>query len=381
VRITAQLINAVTGFHLWSQTYDRDLRHILALQIEIASAVTKALQATLLGDSSAAIELGGTQNPLAFDAYLKGQKFEGQKFAGTAPDKEARLKQIAAYSEAVRLDPRYAKAYAANSIALSDFAGNAATGPAIRKGFEGARAAAEKALALAPQLGEAHAAFAAVLDEGFADYARAAVEYDRALALSPGSALVLRLSARFFVAVGRSETAVATAQRAVVLDPLNVGAHRALGGILHSARRDREAIEAYNRALSLEPHAGEVPALRGLAYLSLGQFEAARESCATPPLDWENNLCLAVVYHKLNRQSDAGAVLAALIAASGDDGAFQYAQIYAQWGNNSKALEWLETAYRTHDLGLVDLKVEPLLDPLRQEPRFKEIERKLKFPT
>src|SRR5882672_2104725 len=113
VRITAQLINAVTGFHLWSQTYDRDLRHILALQIEIASAVTTALQATLLVDSAAAIELGGTQNPLAFDAYLRGQRF-----VDTARDKEARSAEVAAYSEAIRLDPRYAKAYAAKAIAL-----------------------------------------------------------------------------------------------------------------------------------------------------------------------------------------------------------------------------------------------------------------------
>jgi len=90
---------------------------------------------------------------------------------------------------------------------------------------------------------------------------------------------------------------------------------------------------------------------------------------------------LAVVYHKLNRQSDAGAVLAAMMAANGDDAAFQYAMIYVQWGDIAKALEWLETAYRTHDPGLAELKVEPTLDPLRQEPRYKAIERKLKFPT
>jgi len=376
VRITAQLINTVTGFHLWSQTYDRDLRHILALQTEIASAVTTALQATLLADSVALIELGGTQNPLAFDAYLKGQKF-----VGSSNDKEARLGQIADYSEAIRLDPRYAKAYAVKAITLGAFAGTYATGPAVREGFEEARAAAEKALALAPELGEAHAALATVLDEGFGDYARAAVEYERALALSPGNALVLRVSANFLSSVGRTEEAVANSQRAVVLDPLNVVAHRNLGLVLHYARRDRDAIDSYNRALSINPHAGHVAAFRGLAYLPLGEFEAARASCATPPLDWDNNVCLAVVYHKLNRRSDADAALAAARAVYGDDGAFQYAGIYAQWGNIAKALEWLETAYRMHDPGLVDLKVEPMLDPLRQEPRYKEIEHQLKFPT
>jgi len=89
---------------------------------------------------------------------------------------------------------------------------------------------------------------------------------------------------------------------------------------------------------------------------------------------------LAIAYHKLNRQSDADAALAAVMTAYGDDASFQYAQIYAQWGNIPTALEWLETAYRVHDTGLVQLKVDPMLDPLRQEPRFKAIERKFKFP-
>lgn len=189
------------------------------------------------------------------------------------------------------------------------------------------------------------------------------------------------MSASFLSRMGRAEAAFTHAQRAVVLDPLNVSSHRTLAHVLHNARRDREAIEACDRALTLNPHAGAVPAFRGFAYLSLGQFEAARASCATPPLDWFNNACLAIVYHKLNRQSDADAALAAVRATNGDDSAFQYAEIYAQWGNIPKALEWLETAYRLHDTGLVDLKVEPMLDPLRQEPRFKEIERKFKFPT
>jgi len=375
VRITAQLINAVTGFHLWSQTYDRNLRDILALQTEIASAVTTALQATLLVNSAALIELGGTQNPLAFDAYLRGQRF-----VDTARDKEARSAQVAAYLEAISLDPRYAKAYVGQSLALIGFASNVANGPAIRETYKEARTAAEKALALAPELGEAHAAFAEVIDLGFTDYARAAVEYERALALSPGNTLVLRESAMFLSRMGRTEAAFTYAQRAVVLDPLNVSSHRTLARVLHNARRDREAIEACDRALTLNPHAGGVPSIRGEAYLSLGQFEAARASCATPPLDGISNACLAIAYHKLNRQSDADAALAAVMTAYGDDASFQYAQIYAQWGNIPTALEWLETAYRVHDTGLVQLKVDPMLDPLRQEPRFKAIERKFKFP-
>jgi TolB-like protein/Tfp pilus assembly protein PilF len=376
VRITAQLINAVTGFHLWSQTYDRDLRHILALQTEIASAVTTALQATLLVNSAALIELGGTQNPLAFDAYLRGEKLRDM-----VNDKENELARIAAYSAAIRLDPRYANAYVRKAHTVRVFAGTYATGPAVREWYKEARAAAEKALALSPELGEAHAVFADVLIEGFFDYARAAVEYERALALSPGNTIVLLASAVFFAEIGRTEAAVANAQRAVVLDPLNARTRKSLGNMLHFARRYREAIDSYNRALTLNPQAGGL-AEWGLAYLSLGQFEAARQSCATPPVhELYGRMCLAIAYHQLNRQSDADTALAALMAAYGDDASFQIAQIYAQWGNIAKALGWLDTAYRVHDPGLATLKMEPLLDPLRQEPRFKELERKLKFPT
>jgi TolB-like protein/predicted Zn-dependent protease len=375
VRITAQLINTVTGFHLWSETYDRNLREILALQTEIATAVTKALQATLLGDSSSAlIELGGTQNPAAFDAYLRGQRLIGKP-----QDQETRLAEVATYSEATRLDPGYAKAYVGKSIALLDFSGNA-TGAAIDEYLQKARAAAEKAVALAPELGEAHSALATVLEAEF-DFARAAVEHERALALSPGNAFVLRFSAAFFSHVGRSDMGIANAQRSLALDPLNPRAYNSLAGALLDARRGREAIDAYNRALLLDPNSDSVATTRGYAYLSLGDFEAARTSCATPPIDWYSNTCLAVVYHKLHRQSDADAALAAIKAAQGDSDAYQYAEIHAQWGNIPEALQWLETAYRLRDPGLQTLKVDPLLDPLRNEPRFKDIEQKLKFPT
>jgi TolB-like protein len=149
IRITAQLINAVTGFHLWSKTYDRDLGDVLKVQTDIATAVAGALKVTLLGDVAAKVELGGTRNPAAFDAYLRGAK----EF-GSSPI------AIAAYSEAIRLDPNYALAFAARSIALSGSAQEAATAQAAREGFGKAQADARRALALAPDLAEAHLALA-----------------------------------------------------------------------------------------------------------------------------------------------------------------------------------------------------------------------------
>ena len=143
VRITAQLSNALTGFHLWSQTYDRDLGDVLKVQTEIADAVASALQVTLLGDVAARIELGGSRNPAAFDAYLRGLK--ASNMAHDAKDAQA---AIAAYAEAIRFDPGYALAYAARSLALTDYADYYASGPAILASYETAQTDARLAIAL-----------------------------------------------------------------------------------------------------------------------------------------------------------------------------------------------------------------------------------------
>jgi tetratricopeptide (TPR) repeat protein len=120
---------------------------------------------------------------------------------------------------------------------------------------------------------------------------------------------------------------------------------------------------------------------RGFAYYVLGDFERARALCENRPDDWGYQFCLAMTYDKLGRHADAESMLAKMRAAAvGDAAAYQYATIYAQWGNRAKALEWLETAWRLRDPGLENLKTDPLLDPLRQEPRFQAIERELKFP-
>jgi TolB-like protein/tetratricopeptide (TPR) repeat protein len=375
LRITAQLINAVTGFHLWSKTYDRDLGDVLKLQTEIATAVAGALKVTLLSDVSAKIELGGTHNPAAFDAYLRGAKeFSARHEAKDLPT------AIAAYTEAIRLDPHYALAFAGRSEALSDYASESATGAAIREAFDKAQADARQALALAPDLAQGHLAIAGV-SQGNLDFRQASEAYERALALAPGNAQVLRESGLFAAWMGHFDAGLANARRAVVLDPLARQSHTLLGLALYAARRYQEVVAANTEVISLEPDYQAAYGDRGLAYYGLGDLQSARASCETKRDDWGSRWCLAVVYDKLGRHADAEAVLAKSRAASGDDGAYQYATIYAQWGDRAQALEWLETALRLRDPGLVGLKTEPLLDPLRKEPRFQAIERALNFPN
>jgi TolB-like protein/Tfp pilus assembly protein PilF len=377
VRITAQLINAVTGFHLWSQTYDRDLGDVLQLQTEIANAVASALKVTLLGDVAAKVELGGTHNPAAFDAYLRASKIYQ-----TAHDGKDYQTAIAAFTDAIRLDPNYALAFASRAIVLLAYASEIATGSAIREVFDKAQADAQQAIALTPELAEAHMALAGFFEEGSLDFTRAMREYERALALSPGNARVLRVYGRFAVSIiGRSDAGIAAAQRAVVLDPLNPYSHGGLSVVLFVARHYHEALVAANEALALDPDDPNNYANRGLADYALGNFQAARSSCEIKPDDWRHQVCLAVIYDKLGRHADAEAALAKVKASMGDAMAYQYAEIYAQWGNAPKALEWLEAALRLRDPGLADIKTDLLLDPLRQESRFQAIERALKFPT
>jgi TolB-like protein/Tfp pilus assembly protein PilF len=376
VRITAQLVNAITGFHLWSQTYDRDLRDVLKLQTEIATAVADALKVTLLSDIAQKIELGGTQNPPAFDAYLRASKV-----VQTNGDEERTLlNAISGYTEAIRLDPKFALAFADRSINLTTYAARAASGAAIRDGFEKAESDARQAIALAPELAEAHLALAYVLENGHLDYARAGEEYERALALAPGNAQVLHDSGVFAARMGRFDAAIASARRAVLLDPLNTNSQGSLAQVLYFARRYEEAAKTSTETRSI--HAGNWSeyVLRGFAYYGLGDLQNARTSCETTRDSWQSQWCLAVVYDKLGRHADAQAELKKYYAATGDDGAYQYATIYAQWGDHPKALQWLDTAMRLRDPGLGNLKVEPLIDPLRQEPHFRTVMHELKFP-
>jgi TolB-like protein len=377
VRVTAQLINTVTGFHLWSKTYDRDLGDVLKLQAEIATAVASALQVTLLGDVSAKIELGGTRNPAAFDAYLRGSK------AYSTRDKPSDLQSAAAaYTAAIRLDPDYALAFAGRSMAVDEYASEIQTGPAQRTSIEEALADARRAIALAPELAEAHLGLARVLEDGFLDFAHASDEYSRALSLAPGNATTLRHYGAFAVNMGRTDAGLVAIRRAVRLDPLSTSSYYRLGEAQWLSRRYNEAVAAFEEVITLDPDAARAYGWRGFAYYGLGDFRSARSSCeaeAGRRRGWTLH-CLALVYDKLGRHDDAEAMLMKVRAEVGEAAAYQYAEIYAQWGDSVKALAWLQTAVRLHDPGLSWLKGDPLLDPLRKEPRFQAIERALNFP-
>jgi len=373
VRITTQLIDAVSGFHLWSHTYDRDLGDVLTLETEIAAAVASALKVRLLGDVATKIELGGTGNAAAFDAYLRARK----AYATAHGPKDYRA-AAAAFTEAIALDPNYTLALANRSIAFNSYA-DASAEPA-RESFDNAHADALKAIELTPDLGEAHLALAFYFQKGALDFTQANAEFQRALALAPNNAQALQGAGSFDVYMGHAERGIAEARRAVVLDPLNRDTHSNLGQALYYGHQYKEALAAFQDALTLDPEEPESLGTRGLAYYALGDLERARGSCEIKPDYWASQWCLAVVYEKLGRHADAQSVVAKM-TMDGDADAFQLAGIYAQWGNVPKSLDWLEKAVHVRDPGLMMLKTDALLDPLRKEPRFQAIDRALNFPN
>jgi TolB-like protein len=378
VRVTAQLINASNGFHIWSQSYDRDLKDVLAVQSEIAIAVAQQLQVKLLGNEAGKIEVGGTRDPLAYDAYLRAT----QLFSKADSEGSYRI-AAAAFEQAITIDANFSAAYGGRAFSLLFVALRTFDLELREKLQREAREAAERAVALAPDSGEAHLAVALACHRMLI-YGCAASEYDRARALAPGSAQVQSYFARFASILGHREVAQAAARHAVRLDPQNYYSHTRLAEVLMDARLFNEAIEAAQeaKALNRDLRASEYIISRG--HLALGRNELARQTCESPETvlaDDDRHWCLAVAYHALRMQTAAQAELAKLHSLGwGDARAVSYASLYAQWGDTRAALDWLATAERTHASALERIKVTWLLDPVRNEPEFKALEQRLHFP-
>jgi TolB-like protein len=373
IRISAQLINAASGFHVWSQNYDRDLNNILALQTEIATAVAEQLRVKLLGNEAGKIEVGGTQNPDAYDAFLRGM----QLAEAAGGDEAAHRASLAAFDQAIALDPNYGAAYGRRAVALMDIRSTSNDSTIREDLLSKARAAAERAVLLAPARADAHTALWWVRAVGYFDFRGAAEEVQRALFLAPGSEKAQQALALQSSWAGHHELAVEAQRQAVRLDPQNYEARDVLVGVLLDARRFDEALVAAQEAKAINPIAKNNRPSFAASYLGLGQLDLARRTCeATPPLHG----CLALIYHRLGNLKAAENELEQLKASTGDSAAFRYAAIYAQWGDTAKALQWLNTAVKLNDPGLTNLKTSWLLDPIRDEPEFKAILARMNFP-
>jgi serine/threonine-protein kinase len=376
LRIIAELNDAKTGYQLWSRAFDRDQGDLLHMQTEIASDVSAALEVTLLGDEAVKLAQGGTDNPTAFDEFLKGVRAVRENTI------ESYHAAIAYFDSAIRIDPGFALAYSGRANAESFLAmiGPYSGTAEVHSMLVDALASADRGVALAPGVGETHAARGFVLSQGLLDFTGGFQELTVAQAETPGQATIEMIYANVAVSVGKVQEAVAAAYRAVTLDPLRQDTWGCLGFILFEARQYDASINALQHARSV---ANILPPQflfeLGLGLLMQGKPEAARQICSTTS-EWEGAACLAVAYHALGKKAEASAELAKLRAILGDTGAYNYACIYAQWGQPADALTWLKRAVELKDPGLGDLMTDPTLDPIRGEPGFRDIQRSLSLP-
>lgn len=378
VRITAQLIQTSDGFHLWSETYDRDLTDIFAVQEEIARSVAGSLSVTLLGEKLPSPQATSVE---AYNAYLQGKYFYEQSFY--LPDYEERLKKaIANYEQTIKLDPNYAPAWAAFSEALSRLADR--RGPNLlqqEKGFSKARDAAERALALDPNLADAYLAMGSIKQFYDWDWAGADACYQRALALEPGNVVAVEREASLAATLNNFEKALRLSRQATELDPLQAGTHSGLAQYAWWAGQLDEAAAAGQKASELNPELLDLHRLLGKVYLARSRpqealVEVEHETDAGSRLQG-----LALAYHVLAQKKESDQALAELIAKYQANSAFQIAEVYAFRGEVNSAFTWLEQSYVQHDGGLAEMKGDPLLKNLERDPRYAALLKKMHLPA
>jgi TolB-like protein/Tfp pilus assembly protein PilF len=378
MRIAIHMIDGANGFQLWSQTYDRNSNDILALQTEVANAVAERVGGPQVASQVAVMANGGTENADAYDAYLRGLRLYYMPDPRVATYQAA----VAAFDRAIAADPGYAAAYARKAGALYRIFGKTADAAVRAQLHSQARQVAQRAVELAPNLGDSHLARAFSFELGDLNFREAAVEYDRALELSPGSAWVLWNVGLFESQNGQFDRALAALNKAIQLDPQNAWPREMRVRVLLRARRFRDALASAQEASALDPGSHHIEERRLEALLGLRQFDTVRQQCearSTPLDDDDRYYLLAIAYHMLGRHAEAERFLKQFQALDGDSGAFYYAEIYAQWGDHKMALTWLQKALEMLDPSMEDLKTDWLLDPIRDEPQFRALLARLNF--
>jgi TolB-like protein len=370
VRIVAELINAADGIALWTQTFDRELKDIFAVQEEIASKVASSLKATLLGSEQRAA--ANPKNAEAHNAYLLGHYYLQRR------NLDDYRKAVGYFDQAIRLDPDYALAYAERSetwTLIGDLTGEGKTA------WPKARNDAERAVAIAPTLAETHGALGFVLFFAEWKFAEGLNELNRAKELSPGNATANDLLARYSVYVGKLDEAERQARRAVELDPLSASAQNNLARILYIRNKLEEADAAARKAVELQPTQASGHRYQVFIAIERGDSETALREAQLEPDENYRRFELALAYYASGGRSAADPALAELIATSRDKLAYQIAQVYAVRREKDKAFEWLQIAFDTHDTGMLGLLIDPLLRNLRDDPRYDAFIAKMNFPT
>src|SRR5215472_2553198 len=367
VRIRAELTKADDGFQLWSQTYDRKINDIFAVQDEIARATTEALQLKLLGGNGQAVASNlRSANAEAYQAYL-----EANYFSGRGQSTEDLGKALAYADTAIKLDEKYAPAWALRASVQNMMAQYGFSD--ISEGFRRARDDADHAIALDPASASAYLALARTQISHDWDWDAANTFLTKAAALEPGNVEVFRIRSRLAWVSGDLDQAVRLAEQVVVLEPLRSNSYLGLGHLLYLAGRYDEAQSKLQKALELNPQATFVHFTLGKIFIEERKPLQALEEIEKEPNEWAKLTGQALIYYALGRKQDSNAALAELVAKYETGGAYQIAQVHAFRGESHESFAWLERAYRQRDTGLPDIKTDPLLKSLCHEARYADL--------
>ncbi len=376
VRVNVQLVNALTDAHLWAETYDRKLTDIFAVETEIAKTVADVLQAKLTGSEQHVIAARPTANTEAHQLYLKGRFFWNKR---TGNDLK---KSIDYFEQAITADPNYALAYAGVADAYVWLPGYTAGTP--RDCYPKATAAAKKALELDDTLAEARTSLALAIWLYNFDASQAIREFQRAIELNPNYAIAhQQYGNNTLSALGRFDDAIVEGQRAVELDSLSLVINTDLGSDYYYARRYDEAIAQLHKTLEMDPGFYIAHLVLGQVLDAKGARDAAIVECQKARALNDDPSVLGVLaraYGLSGNKMEAEKILDQLKKLSQERyiAAYSFTLVYLGLGDKEEALRWLEQSYQDRagsDVGFI--RVDPLLDPLRGDPRFEALADKI----
>ncbi len=380
VRITAELVQVSSDHHLWADTYESQMGDVLALQNRVSSAIVNEIRINLTPGDRERLAGSPSVHPEAYENYLKGRYYWNKR------TNQSLERAIGYFGQAVQQDSRYALAYAgladSYSILGATIFGSVSTVQAAGK----AKEAAEKALALDPQMAEAQTSLATVKFNYDWDWSGAESDFRRAIQLDPNYATAYQRYSLYLMAMGRVQSSLEQIDRARQLDPLSISINFSDGWRLYLARQYANAAQQLRDTLEMDPSNGLVHLILGQTYEYMGNTEAAltefREAARLSPGTPLMTAGLAAAYARSGNRPEALKLLASLSVLAQHEYVSPYyiAVVYAALGESNQALDWLDKAYADRSNGMVFLKMDPDLDPLRGNPRFKAIQKKLQFP-
>jgi TolB-like protein/DNA-binding winged helix-turn-helix (wHTH) protein/TPR repeat protein len=373
LRLTAQLIQVKDQTHLWSQDYDYPAKDVVNVQDEVAKAVAHEIRVRLTSQQQAQLAQSHPVNPEAFDSYLQGY-FHFERDTDQDADMAAKY-----YERATQLDPSYALAWAGLSRARN-WQANVDRIPA-EEGHRLAREAVERALALNPNLAEAHAQLGRIKQQIDFDWAGGDASFQRALALEPGNSENASSAAFSAAILGRFDEALQLVRRAVDLDPLNADSWERLGEIKYFTGQLDQAPADFKKALELNPNVVAAHTVLSKICMIQGRPQDALPEIKLVRYDSVRAHLYPLAYYALGREKESDAALGELIAKYHADSAYQIAEVYAFRKQSDEAFKWLDRAYAQRDSGLIETKVDPILKSLHTDPRFAAFLKKLNFPN